>query len=93
MVLRRWIVRGGQFKRDTEICELETDGRLSVFRASGLHPDDTAGVYYHYVDEGQEIGPSGGLLEFSDVSSGSDFRLHESACDRRYGGENIRDSS
>lgn len=79
MVVRRWIVRGGSFKPGDWICELETDCVATTFREDRLHPQDVGGVYRHFVAEGQEIPPSGWLLEFSDSVAGSkDFILHES---------------
>ena len=80
MVVRRWLVQDGQFTPGSTICEMETDGEVTTFRESRLGPADIGGVYHYFVAEGQEVPPSGMLLEYSDSGGLSrSFILHESA--------------
>lgn len=68
MVLQRWLKRpGDQFRPREPICELLIDGVPETIVYPG--PDPVCGIYWHYVDEGQEVGPWGQLLEYSDVGA------------------------
>jgi TIR domain len=66
MRVTRWIVQPhGQFRNGDEICELEADGEACTIIGKA-HPDDACNVYWYLVDEGNEVGPWGMLLEYSD---------------------------
>jgi len=80
MILRKWLVRGGSFKPGDAMCELEIEGEPKTFFENRLHPEDVGGIYHHFVAEGQEVQPSGHLLEFSDSTAGAmRFVLHENS--------------
>jgi hypothetical protein len=72
MIITRWLRKPGDtFRRGDELCELELDGQADAVR----YEDDEllCGVYWHYVDEGEEVGPFGDLFEYT-TSASAGFR-------------------
>lgn len=69
MILVRWLAQG-HFGPQQPICEVDIDGSQQVFHeqalGTGLHPEDYGGIYHYFVAEGNEIGPWGELLEYTD---------------------------
>jgi hypothetical protein len=65
MILARWLKAGGDRAAAGEpICELRIDGETQTL-TNGDDEGLTWGIYWHYVDEGQEVGPTGALFEYS----------------------------
>ena len=65
MTLTRWIAAPRtRVEFGAPLCEIEVDGRSETL----VNDDDehlTWGVYWHYLDAGQEIGPEAELFEYS----------------------------
>lgn len=78
MIVRKWLAHG-KFQPGDPLCEIETDGVVSVVKDTRLHPEDYGGIYHYFVAEGAEVPPSGLLLEYGDSLGGGDDRLHQSA--------------
>lgn len=72
VLLHKWIVQpGGTFKYGDTLAEVSIDGIVSTIsyreEVDGrAHADPEGGALSHYVDEGQEVGPWGMLLEYTD---------------------------
>jgi hypothetical protein len=65
MVLVRWFkLPGEQFRPREPICVVRVDGVERVVTYEGDEP--VCGIYWHYVEPGEEVGPWGQLLEYSD---------------------------
>ena len=70
MIVKRWLVKE-VFDPDAPICEIEVDGVSRVLdgRPSQLRRERDFGmIRSFYVAEGNEIGPSGNLFEFTSTS-------------------------
>ncbi len=82
MILARWLTDGVRIELGSPICELNIDGRAEEIKCSNIISTDYGGAVFSYVREGQEVGPSGNILEYStNVTHGSSPRnnLHATA--------------
>ena len=59
MIVRRWLT-DRVFTQGQAICELEIDGELTTFTENKLHPGEQGAIYWYFVKEGAEVGPSPG---------------------------------
>jgi hypothetical protein len=68
VIVERWHVQpGGTFRYNDPIVELRVDGVPRVLVYEERHySDPEGGAYRHYVNEGEEVGPWGYLLEYTD---------------------------
>ena len=71
MILKRYLTQR-DFDPAAPLCEIETDGVTKVLL--GHHrrfgAEDWGTIYYSYVAEGCEVGPTGALFESRDIPSG-----------------------
>jgi hypothetical protein len=69
MKVVHWLKKPGEtFKMPDPLCELLIDGRTDVLRYDDDEP--LCGLYFHLVNEGEEVGPWGELFEYNDVQPG-----------------------
>lgn len=68
VIVTRWFKQPSDtFRWDEPLVELEVDGVRRILAYTQRDDSDPeCGIYWHYVHEGQEVGPWGKLLEYTD---------------------------
>lgn len=63
VLLRKWLTDGARIRFKDPVCLLDVDGAEQTVVATNVHPEDHIGAFRAYVREGEEVLPSGWLLE------------------------------
>lgn len=81
MVVKTWFKQAGERTAFGEpICELTVDGRpMIIAHEDPVERMDVWGIYRHFMNTGDEVGPWGELFEFSDTGSIPLGPLHDGA--------------
>lgn len=82
MRLLKWLKGAGEYCQHGEpLCVVSLDGRPTSIPFYHDEPPAAAGIYYTLVNEGDEVGPSGALIEYAMGRRLADIELHQSVFD------------
>jgi hypothetical protein len=67
MTVAKWLKQPGETfgRNDPNICELRIDGRTEIYQYDDI--ESLCGILWHSVDQGQEVGLWGDLLQYTDT--------------------------